>query len=158
MNISILKIFHWGLFQILTLVLFSCENKLTDKNNGAVDPQTINIPTEARVLTTAKDFVRIYLKDKDPKAFLAQADDMMTGDFAPTFNIHQNRWYVFFTDGIYSINVTMSKDLTLGTASALNAKIIASEADATQLKGDYSDLPLFTLSEFEKIVDMPHNK
>lgn len=110
------------------------------------------------MVATAKDFIRIDLIDQDADAFLVQSHDMMNGDYVPRFNIHQNRWYVFFTDGLNSVTVTMTKDLDMGTARGTNSKVISSEVHATDLKGDYSDLPLFTLSEFARVVDLPRNR
>jgi hypothetical protein len=158
MNINLRKVALFWCFPILSLVLFSCENKPTDKNAEVGDASTITIPNEATVVATAKDFTRIYLKGKNAEAFLIQANDMMNGDFAPRFNIHQNRWYVFFTDGLNSLTVTMSKDLTVGTVRGLNAKVISSQAGVTHPKDDSSDVPLFTLSEFEKVVNLPNNQ
>jgi hypothetical protein len=158
MNIRVSLLPLLWLVHLSSILLCSCQKKSGENDVRGVSPPTINIPTEARVVATAKDFIRIYLKDQDADEFLVQTHDMMNGDYVPIFNIHQNRWYVSFISGLNCLSVTMTKDLDMGTVRGTHSKVISSEIHATDLEGDYSDLPLFTLSEFARVVDLPRNK
>ena len=86
----------------------------------------------------------------------AAVDNLLNKEFLPeaTFYPETNKWDVFFTNGVGSTSVELDKDLAEGTICRLDGKIYRRES--SQRVTIYK-LPLFTLSEFAKIVKLPHN-
>ena len=135
--------------------LFGCERKPQGKDaiiRSAQESQAVAHPeiSSEEAYERAKAFVRIYLED--PETYFRGVKAVWENEISAEFGL--GRWYVFFSNGILDINVQLDKSGELGTIRG--SPVITEEPDPNAAK--YGETPpLFTLSEFERVLKLPHN-
>lgn len=102
-----------------------------------------------KAIQIAQEFIRVAYGP-------AAVDNVLNDDFPPeaTFYPMIDRWDVFFTNGVGSISVELDKELVKGTISRLDGKTYKTDPSEKVT----NQLPLFTISEFEEIMKLPHNR
>jgi len=146
---------------VIILTAFSCEENSSKQDKSLIiDSEThlknASSPTEKEIIEKAKSFVRAYLEDS--KTFFKEVDNLMGSDIKAEFDKNNKRWYVFFTNGFNHIHVYLDEYANLGTVVASSGKVITRLPESNISESPKSLPPLFHLSEFKKVANLPHNK
>lgn len=147
-------------FGVLIISSFSCRNSSSIKimppmSDSVNSPKKRPLKTEKEVTERAKEFAKAYLKD--PETFFKEVDNLMGRKITAEFDGDTKRWYVFFTNGFHHIHVYLDEDGNLGTLETSNGKFITRKPEPDISVNRESLPPLFSLSDFKKIANLPHN-
>ncbi|MGI9239859.1 MAG: hypothetical protein ACR2RV_03610 [Verrucomicrobiales bacterium] len=100
-------------------------------------------------METATSFVRAYLEAYEISAGLEGYFELVEPE--AEFLHRMNRWNVFFTDGVNSINVELDVDANRGGIHLFDGTAFTNDPDR---KGEFhpDPIPLFSLSQFRRVL------